>query len=475
VELNVYPKAVDGLGMVTRDQGKDWVERLKAGETVTAHMTAVGAAENIIISATNDASRGYLQMSSSWGLGLELDIKPQFAAPGGNILSTYLTNRGNYTVMSGTSMASPFIAGVYALIAEARGTLDPDEIRNVLASTANPNLWWDGKGLHDILAPVAQQGAGLVQAYDAAFVKTLVNTAGISFNDTDNFVPEANFTIQNTSDEEVKYALSHVKAATVYAYNENSTQLAPFPNPTVDEAATLDFSDDSVTIPAGGSANIVVTPTPPQGVDPSRFAMYSGYIAINGTNGENLSIPYIGLVGSMRNVKIFDLNPNNTFLQYWDAGHRLTPLPANTTYTFPKPAGEPNSNPDRLLPYVSAMFNRPAGTAALYVYVAALDDTSTLKTTEFKGSQVVGLVPGYPQEFVPHGKAEIAFTGMLADGTVVPPGRYQFVFKALKILGNRENDDDWETVTLGPFTLEYGEATLLPVDDGFPLPIDFGK
>ncbi|PKS12304.1 hypothetical protein jhhlp_001604 [Lomentospora prolificans] len=471
-ELIVYPLAVDGLGMVTQGQGKEWVERLQAGEKVTLHMTSVHSSQDIVYSPKNDLSHGYLGTTSSWGLGLELDIKPQFAAPGGNILSTYPMNKGNYTVMSGTSMASPFAAAVYALVAEVRGTTDPNKLRNVIASTANPNLWFDGKSLADTLAPVAQQGAGLIQAYNAAYVKTLVDTAGISFNDTDNFVKEANFTIENTSDEEVTYALSHVKAVTVYAYNEGSIQLAPFPNPTVDAAATLDFSEESVTLGAGESVTISVVPTPPQGVDPSRFAMYSGYIAINGTNGDNLSIPYIGLAASMRNVTIFDTSETNTFLQYWDVTNRLKPLPAGTTYTFPKPEGDPDSNPSRNVPYISSVFARPAGTASLSVFIEALDEDSPLETTEFMGSKVVGLVPGYPQEFVPHGKAEIAFTGMLADGTVVPDGNYRFVFKALKILGNREKPSDWETITVGPFTLKYGEATLAPVEP-FPLPIDF--
>ena len=50
---------------------------------------------------------GALTMSdfSSWGVTLDLKLKPEIAAPGGNIYSAVLNN--GYANMSGTSMASP--------------------------------------------------------------------------------------------------------------------------------------------------------------------------------------------------------------------------------------------------------------------------------------------------------------------------------------------------------------------------------
>ena len=50
---------------------------------------------------------GALTMSdfSSWGVTLDLELKPEIAAPGGNIYSAMLNNE--YATMSGTSMASP--------------------------------------------------------------------------------------------------------------------------------------------------------------------------------------------------------------------------------------------------------------------------------------------------------------------------------------------------------------------------------
>ena len=69
------------------------------------------------------------------------------------------TNLAFYTCASGTSMASPHIAGVVALMQEAAGgTLKPAEVINALTSTARPlpgyAEWEVGAGFVDAYAAV---------------------------------------------------------------------------------------------------------------------------------------------------------------------------------------------------------------------------------------------------------------------------------------------------------------------------------
>lgn len=67
---------------------------------------------------------------SNFGRGV-IDV----AAPGSNVYST--VPGGKYASMSGTSMASPHVAGVAALIASANPGITPAQIRDKLATQAN--------------------------------------------------------------------------------------------------------------------------------------------------------------------------------------------------------------------------------------------------------------------------------------------------------------------------------------------------
>ncbi|AGK61838.1 hypothetical protein Asulf_01872 [Archaeoglobus sulfaticallidus PM70-1] len=67
------------------------------------------------------------------GFGSNITIKPDFVAPGYNIVSTCLWG---YCYMSGTSMATPHISGVIALMLQVNPKLTPEEIRNILKNAS---------------------------------------------------------------------------------------------------------------------------------------------------------------------------------------------------------------------------------------------------------------------------------------------------------------------------------------------------
>lgn len=93
--------------------------------------------------------------------------KPDIAAPGVAILSTLPD--GKYGVLSGTSMATPFIAGLVALILEDQKTHSggTDRVKALLAQGAIPLPYQivggDTKSTRPILESFLLQGAGLVQ------------------------------------------------------------------------------------------------------------------------------------------------------------------------------------------------------------------------------------------------------------------------------------------------------------------------
>ena len=83
---------------------------------------------------------------SSWGVTPDLRLKPEVTAPGGNIYSAILD--GKYDHLSGTSMATPQMAGVSAVVLQ-RVQSDPmfasmsarqkaDVVQNLIMGTATP-------------------------------------------------------------------------------------------------------------------------------------------------------------------------------------------------------------------------------------------------------------------------------------------------------------------------------------------------
>lgn len=143
--------------------------------------------------------------------------------------------------------ACPLNAAIYALLAEAHGTKDPKRLRSIVSSTAKQLDWYDGTTAHsDILAPVPQQGAGIIQAFDAARSTAELSVDSISFNDTDHFEGNKTFTIKNSGSNDLVYAVGHRKAVTMYTFLEtiNPLRAASFPNPIIEEWAELHFSSE---------------------------------------------------------------------------------------------------------------------------------------------------------------------------------------------------------------------------------------
>ncbi|KAI1774351.1 subtilisin-like protein [Hypoxylon cercidicola] len=447
--------SIEGVAGMPSEQGAKFMSLLNEGSTVTVNITQSSSADVYIYNLDNPVTGGYTDRSSSWGPTQEVNVKPQVTTPGGDILSTYPLSLGGYAVLSGTSMATPLLAAIFALVSEARGTKDPEVLRNLISSTAKPNVWFDGTTAYpDILAPVAQQGAGLAQAWEAAHATTILSESSISFNDSDHFVGERTFTIRNTATEDVTYILGHTKAVTMYTFATDGGDVLAntyFPNPTADDWADVSFASDEITVPAGGVSEVTVTLTPPQTLNATLLPIYSGYITLNSTKEESLVLPYLGVLGSLYKTPILQAGFNGgTYLTNTN-GHFDIPLEANFTFTLRRP--DSDTSPNGII-YPKLIVRPKLGVPVLRSDLVALTDTG-LPTTEWKGYDILGSLTGFPLSLAPRNGALNYFEGILEDGTIVPEGTYKFVTSGVRVYGNASKEEDWDIVETVPFILKY--------------------
>lgn len=229
---------------------------------------------------------GLASSFTSYGLTAELDLKPDIGAPGGLIKSAYPLENGGVATLSGTSMASPHVAGAVALFLERHPGASPANVRTILQNSADPIPNAAGASTRE---PVHRQGAGMVDIDDAILADTVVTPGKIALGEGTGGT--ATLTITNNSAAARTYSLGHqpgrVTAGSTFAPGSGN-----FP-------ATVTFSQSSVDVPAGQSGTVNVTITIPlfQGV------VYGGWLTVT-SGGKTYRVPYAGFDGDYQAIRV---------------------------------------------------------------------------------------------------------------------------------------------------------------------------
>ena len=263
-----------------------------------------------------EVAGGQMSEFSSWGVTPDMKIGPDITGIGGNVYSTL--DGGNYGTMSGTSMSSPQVAGVTALVLQHLKTLYPaandgtlrDMAEAILMSTADPIVSPDSQ----LEASPRQQGAGLVNAYKAVTTNTYLTVDGgrpkAELGDSADGTFEFSFTVHNIGEENVTYTLdaSALTEAVGSAYGEYF--MVGYEMSFSD--GTVTFDADTVTVPAGGTATVKVTIALAADDMAALDQIYpngtyvEGFVYLTADNGTALSMPYLGFYGDWSEAPIFD-------------------------------------------------------------------------------------------------------------------------------------------------------------------------
>lgn len=148
---------------------------LVAAPAVSPNAIAVGAVAEWSLPVTSVLNRSegvYLTEFSSRGPTLDGRTKPDIVAPGHTILAAQNGSVLGYQAKSGTSMATPFVAGALALALEQDPTLTQADAAALLGATAidrgpagKDNDW--GHGVIDVFALVAEASGDAAGTYVA--------------------------------------------------------------------------------------------------------------------------------------------------------------------------------------------------------------------------------------------------------------------------------------------------------------------
>jgi subtilisin family serine protease len=377
------------------------------------------------------SNAGLISSFSSYGLPPDLSLKPDIGAPGGNIYSTYPLELGGYATLSGTSMASPHVAGAVALLLEARPHTPSQAVRSILQNSADPKLWWGNPAL-GYLDQVHRQGAGMLDIDDAILATTKIEPGKLSLGESEFGPAQRTLTLENKSYVPVTYALGHAPALST---GPNTFTVGAFTGFAAVAFSQLGAPVTSVTVPAGGTASVDVTITANAGL--ADRSLYGGYLVFTPTAGPPLRVPYAGLKGDYQSFVVLAPTANGF---PWLA--RLTGgsyFKQSDGAVFTMAAGD--------IPYILAHLDHPSRRMRVEVF-----DAFTNRAWH----------RAYDEEYLPRNSTATSFFAFPWDGLTVagkktytvPDGSYVLKVSILKALGDSSNPAHWETWTSPMFVID---------------------
>lgn len=280
------------------------------------------------LSQFQDAYSGKMSDFSSWGVTPDLKLKPEITAPGGNIYSTL--PGGLYGSMSGTSMASPHMAGAAAVMGQYI-TEEPDGTNltlsqrtalsnQLLMSTAVPV-----KNESGLPYSPRKQGAGLVQLDRATKAKAYLSSAegglpkaelGSSTSGSFSFSFQAN----NLSTSEIRYEVGVTVLTEDTVTKNGKTYLAQSPHQLSADEVTV-TTPGTVTLRASGTATVDVSLALTEKGKAALGAAFPNGIYLDGfvtltpvNDGDTISLglPFMGFYGDWSAAPIFDASVYDT-------------------------------------------------------------------------------------------------------------------------------------------------------------------
>jgi subtilisin family serine protease len=228
---------------------------------------ALVAADGKLVTLTNapvpnPLFTGFASFSSGGARTGDSGLKPDITAPGVSITSTGMGTGSGGAIISGTSMASPHVAGVAALVRQAHPTWSVADLKAAIVNTGLP------AGVGSIVSPyqTREGGTGFVQPVQAVNTQVTAHPEGGQFQVSLDY----GFAEMNADFTKSLVVTLRNNAGTPAEFNVVHMYPAP---PIAGRPHTITLDKTEVTVQAHSTADVKVTLDVPVGTvgssDPS--------------------------------------------------------------------------------------------------------------------------------------------------------------------------------------------------------------
>ena len=475
------------------------------GEMLASHKSGT------IKISRSQASGPFMSDFSSWGPTPDLEIKPELTAHGGNILSSVPGQ--DYDEISGTSMATPNVSGVTALIRQYVKANFPEiandnvevaaMVNRLLMSTAD--VVYNTNGLP---YSVRKQGSGLANVVDSAQTDAVILTysrkdgslmdkSKVELGDdpTKTGVYEFHFDVRNFGTNTLSYDINTIVMTEGVSETETKQgqttvtedgYILDGAKVTINSVSNGTLNGSRVSIGAGQTASITMTITltneNKKYLDDS-FAngMYvEGFVTLKGVDGiTDIGFPYLAFYGDWTVAPMLDLDYFATNKDELDDSIDMLDKTLPDAYAS-RPVGGVYAD------YVSFLgtyyFEQKPGSNMISAdrkYISLTNSTSGINSLRFawlgllrNASEITTTIVEDATGEVVYNKTEKDIRKAYGDGGPIAPAQLKIEFSAID--NNLKNNTAYTVNIAGK--LDYGDGgvnTNLNNTFSFPLVVDF--
>jgi subtilisin family serine protease len=255
-DVNSFSAGVTGdtviPAMLTVNQATVAIQaKLEATVPIVVKATMTNTLRNSV-SIVNAGAVDQLAGFSSRGVGIAGNVKPDVAGPGVTTFSVAAGTGNEGIAESGTSMASPHVAGEAALVRGAHTGYTVEEVKAAIMNTATQDVFVGPSHTGDVYGP-ERVGSGRVKVDQAVETNTLAYVMDDPGSVSVSFGPVAVTAATTTLTKTVKVVNKRPTGSASYTIDYQAAHPTP--------GVTYTFSPTQVNVPAGGSMDVRVTAT----------------------------------------------------------------------------------------------------------------------------------------------------------------------------------------------------------------------